>query len=125
MQNDPGEPISLRPPSWASLLRATHQRPPNPRLGRFTVAGAALPAALAIGLWLTGQPGDERMGPWGLILLPLFFLLLALATLLSGLSDLRPTADHRGMVLLRLLSTALRIASFAVWGISVVSLFVA
>jgi hypothetical protein len=54
-----------------------------------------------------------------------FFLLLGLALLLSGLSDLRPATDRKSISRLRLLSTAMRIASFAVWGVSLVGLYVA
>jgi hypothetical protein len=109
---------------WAHF-RANQRRPPVRRLGLISIAGAAVPAAVALGLWLAGEPGDERVGPWAPTLWPIFFLLLALALLLSGLSDLRPPMDHQGISRLRLLSTAMRVLSFAVWGASLLGLFVA
>ena len=109
---------------WA-LFRANQRRPPVRRLGLISIAGAAVPAAVALGLWLAGEPADGRAGPWARALWPVFFLLLGLALLLSGLSDLRPATDRKSISRLRLLSTAMRIASFAVWGVSLVGLYVA
>jgi hypothetical protein len=130
MPDDSGDPIRPNKEAvndgeglWA-IFRANLQRPPDRRLGRNAIAGAVLVGALGIGLWLTGQPGDGRMGPWAKTLVPLYFLLLALAALLSGLSDLRPATDRPGIVRLRMLSTVMRIAAFAVWGTGVVSLYV-
>jgi hypothetical protein len=77
--------------------------------------------AVGVGIWLAGEPGDDRLGPYG-ALLPLFFFLTGLSVVFSGLSDLRAPAERATILRLRLVSTAVRIAAFGTWMITLIGL---
>lgn len=77
--------------------------------------------AVSVGLWWADQPGDDRLGPYG-ELLPLFFFLTGLSCLFSGLSDLRAPAEQATILRLRLVSSAVRLAAFATWMITLIGL---
>jgi hypothetical protein len=100
---------------WAGMRERLY-RPPDRGIGLIAVVASAAVAAVAIGLAFVGEPSDGRMGPYARFLTPAFVLLTALSSLLSGLSDFRSASDMKRIVHLRMLSTAIRIVAFAVFG---------
>ena len=89
-----------------------------------SLAGAVAFMAVGVGLWLAGEPGDDRLGPYG-SLLPLFFFFTGLSAVFSGLSDLRDPAKWATILRLRLVSTAVRLAAVVIWIIMLIGLLAA
>jgi hypothetical protein len=95
-------------------------------LARNGFVGGVVAGALAIGLSVTGEPLDSRLEPWATSLIPVFFLLLGLSSVLLGLANLQPAAaDHR-IVRLRLVAEGMRLLAITLVGvIALVEVFVA